>query len=302
MTTTITQEQGFNGFSPKIPRVITTSTLTQVTTAGWWNNNPINGETALNPQDLVCICYAYGTSSQATALFAVSISSGIVTLSLADADIVTPTTAGNVAIYNNTSGQLTQNIAALNNVANTSATPGTVRSIYGEITSTATTQTSGNLVGVRGSVTFVGSSTSAYIYGTQGKLIASGTLASGQFQAGVFGQLDIHAATINGGQLAPIWGDYGTTSGTLSDQTGLYGIAMTNTTAAVLQGQIYLYGGAQNLMYLNTNAGLSGVTYFKNAGTGSGSWGNGTPPTPTKVLKISVDGTAYYLPLVAQNT
>ena len=60
--------------------------------------------------------------------------------------------------------------------------------------------------------------------------------------------------------------------------------------------------GATNLMYLNTNAGLSGVTYFKTSGTGSGSWGNATPPTPSKVLTISVDGTTYYLPLVAQNT
>lgn len=182
-----------------------------------------------------------------------------------------------------------------------SATPGTIRALRGLITSTATVMTSGNLVGARGEADYVGAS-GGFIYGLQGKIIPTGTLSGSSWNAGVFGQLDISGATINAGQVAPIWGDYGTTSGTLTNQTGLYGIAMTNTTAAVLAGQLYLYGGAQNLMLLETNVGLSGVTYFINAGTGSGSWGNATPPTPSKVLRISVDGTQYYLPLVAQNT
>ena len=210
-------------------------------------------------------------------------------------------TIGNIALFRDVNGSLEQNVAALNNVANASATPGTVRSIFGEITSTATTQTSGNLVGVRGAVNYVGAS-AGFLYGVQGKLVSTGTLSGSSWNAGIFGQLDISAATVNAGQLAPIWGDYGTTSGTLTDQSGLYGIAMTNTTAAVLAGQLYLYGGAQNLMLLQTNAGLSGVTYFKDAGVTAGSWGNATPPTPSKVLTISIDGTQYYLPLVAQNT
>ena len=183
----------------------------------------------------------------------------------------------------------------------TSATPGTVRAIVGSMTETATVMTSGNIVGVRGTVNMVGAS-GGFVYGVQGKVIPTGTLSGSEWTAGLFGQLDISNATINAGQAAPIWGDYGTTSGTLTNQTGLYGIAMTNTTAAVLAGQLYLYGGATNLMLLNTNAGLSGVTYFKNSGTSAGSWGNATPPTPSKVLQISVDGTLYYLPLVAQNT
>lgn len=182
-----------------------------------------------------------------------------------------------------------------------SATPGTIRSFIGSMTNSNTVMTSGNLVGVRGVVNYVGAS-GGFLYGTQGKLITTGTISGSSWNAGIFGQLDISSATINAGQMAPIWGDYGSSSGTLTDQSGLYGIAMTNTTAAVLQGQLYLYGGAQNLMLLETNSGLSGVTYFKNAGSSAGSWGNATPPTPTKVLKILVDGTAYYLPLVAQNT
>ena len=183
----------------------------------------------------------------------------------------------------------------------TSTTPGTVRALIGSMTQTATTMTSGNIVGARGVVTMVGAS-GGFIYGVQGKVIATGTLSGSEWTAGVFGQVDISGATINAGQVAPIWGDYGATSGTLSNQTGLYGIAMTNSTAAVLAGQLYLFGGATTLMLLNTNSGLSGVTYFKNSGVSAGSWGNATPPTPSKVLTISVDGTLYYLPLVAQNT
>ena len=182
-----------------------------------------------------------------------------------------------------------------------SATPGTVRALIGSMTQTATTMTSGNIVGVRGSVNMVGAS-GGFIYGAQGKVIATGTLSGSEWTAGVFGQLDISAATINAGQAATIWGDYGTSSGTLTNQTGLYGIAMTNTTAAVLAGQVYLYGGATNLFLLNTNAGLSGTTYFKAAGTSAGSAGDTSKCNATEVLQISVNGTTYYLPLFAQNT
>ena len=102
---------------------------------------------------------------------------------------------------------------------------------------------------------------------------------------------------------APIWGDYGATSGTLTNQTGLYGIAMTNTTAAVLAGQLYLYGGATRLNASKHKCWFIRRYLFQNVrGVSAGSWGNATPPTPTKVLQISVDGTLYYLPLVAQNT
>ena len=217
------------------------------------------------------------------------------------ASVNSAVTIGNIPVYSDIAGTVSQNVAALNNVPNASATPGTIRAIHGEMSSTISIQTSGNLVGVRGAVNYVGAS-GGFVYGTQGKIIPSGTLSGSSWNAGIFGQLDISAATINAGQMAPIWGDYGTSSHTLTNQTGLYGIAMTNTTAAVLAGQMYLYGGATNLMLLNTNSGLSGVTYFKDAGTTAGSWGNATPPTPSKVLTISVDGVQYYIPLVAQNT
>lgn len=298
MSRALTYETGYAAFSPRVERIVTSDTLAMVTTAGWLNDFISEGA-QISPVDKLLIAHDQGTSSAATDFFNMTIANGVYTLYLTTAGAVLPTVAGNIAVFYNTAGVVTENIAALNNVANSSATPGTVRSVWGEITSSATTQTSGNLVGVRGSVSMV-SASGGFLYGTQGKVIPTGTLSGSVWVAGLFGQLDISAATINAGQCAPIWGDYGSTSHTLTDQTGLYGIAMTNTTAAVLQGQVYLYGGAQNLMLLNTNSGLSGVTYFKTAGSSSGSWGN--TPTVSKVLKISVDGTAYYIGLCPQNS
>lgn len=113
MTTTITQEQGYTGLALKIPRVVTTSTITQVTTAGWWNNNPVSsGQPALNPQDLICICYSFGTSSQNTEIFSVSIgANGVVTLSVSSTMIVLPTIANHIATYTNTTGTLSEDPA-----------------------------------------------------------------------------------------------------------------------------------------------------------------------------------------------
>ena len=111
MTTVITREQGYAGFSPEIVRIVTTSTLTQVTTAGWYNNSPISGE-SLSNVDVVLICYAYASSAQATELFSVSISAtGVVTLVLAESSVVLPTIANHIATYTNTSGGLSEDPA-----------------------------------------------------------------------------------------------------------------------------------------------------------------------------------------------
>lgn len=269
------------GVLPSDIKMTTTDNLGTITTAGYLNAANLMG-ISIGPANIIYAFYSWNISSNSGTfgVFTVSVSNGIITLALKSETLVGPTVVS---------------------TAVTSATPGTIRSLVGSLTQTATVMTSGNIVGVRGVVNMVGAS-GGFIYGVQGKVVVTGTLSGSEWTAGVFGQLDISAATINAGQIAPIWGDYGTTSGTLTNETGMYGIAMTNTTAAVLAGQLYLYGGATNLMLLQTNAGLSGVTYFITSGTSAGSWGNATPPTPSKVLRISVDGTAYYLPLVAQNT
>src|SRR6185503_993849 len=175
-----------------------------------------------------------------------------------------------------------------------SATPGTIRALVGKFSGTATTMTSGNLVGVRGEVDYVGAS-GGFLYGVQGKLIPTGTLSGSSWNAGVFGQLDISAATVNAGQTACIWGDYGTTSGTISDASGMRGIAMTNTTAAVLNAQDYRYGNATYLLEL---AGAGGtLNYYAAAGTSGGSAGDAAHCAAQQVIKIEINGVAAYIPV-----
>jgi hypothetical protein len=180
----------------------------------------------------------------------------------------------------------------------TSATPGTVRTIYGQNIANST-MTSGNLVGVRGEVSATAAS-GGYLYGAQGKLIASGALSGSVWGAGVFGQLDMSSATINAGQVAPIWGDWGTTSGTETDMTGARGIVMTNTTDAILNAQDYRYGNATYLLEL---AGAGGtLNYYADAGTSAGSAGDATKCAAQKVIKIEINGVAAYIPVFTQNS
>jgi hypothetical protein len=314
------------GVNPAIVRIYTGDDLTVITTTGYFlgtqsaNLQAINAgpwewayDANGNITDLCLIFYAtdqigFFTYDVATDSFVSLADNGNLSYTLPNGDIFVGNASniatgvavtGVVAITNTGVTSLVAPIAISDTTS--SATPGTIRSFFSTMNGTATTMTSGNLVGVRGEVAYV-SASGGFLYGVQGKIIPTGTLSGSSWNAGVFGQLDISGATINAGQVAPIWGDYGSASGTLTNQTGLYGIAMTNTTAAVLEGQLYLYGGATNLMLLNTNAGLSGTTYFKAAGTSSGSAGYASGCNATEVLQISVNGTTYYLPCFAQNS
>lgn len=163
-----------------------------------------------------------------------------------------------------------------------SATPGTIRAVKGLEVSSNATVASGNLVGVRGEVDMVGAS-GGFFYGTQGKVIPTGTLSGSSWTAGVFGQFDISAATVNAGQMAPIWADYGATSGVLTDVTGLRMFAGTNTTAAVLNAMDYRYGKASALFELAGDAG----TYI--------TAGAATPGGDLKKIAITIDGVIHYI-------
>lgn len=166
--------------------------------------------------------------------------------------------------------------------ATASATPGTIRAFKGLITSSNTTVTTGNLVGLRGEVDYVGAS-GGFFYGVQGKLIPTGTLSGSSWSAALFGQLDWHAATINAGQVACVWADMGATSGTATDVTGLRMFAGTNTTAATANSMIYLYGKTSNLLELDAN----GSTYI--------SAGGATASGTIKKIAILIEGVQYYL-------
>lgn len=233
-----------------------TDTYTTITTAGYITAQE-QSVWDLQATDIVNI--VYGNNS--IAILQPSLSSGVVTLvNLLDA------ITGPASISTSTS----------------SATPGTIRAIKGVMTGTATTMTSGNLVGVRGEVDCVGAS-GGFLYGAQGKVISTGTLSGSSWTAGVFAQFDISAATINAGQTAPIWADYGTSSGTITSATGMRMFAGTNTTAATLNAMIYLYGKTSNLFELDAN----GSTYI--------STGGATASGTIKKIAILIEGVQYYL-------
>lgn len=100
---TVTFEQG-TGFAPRIVRIVTNSTLAQVTAAGWYKNLPPN---QLVPSDKVEVYYSSGSSLAANAFFDVAISAlGVVTLSVAESNIILPVVSGDFANFSGTSGAL----------------------------------------------------------------------------------------------------------------------------------------------------------------------------------------------------
>ena len=275
-STIVTDIAGQSGIIPRTVYINTNASLSDVTTLNFLKNSESQGF-SYKPTDLFYVSY-YGDVSQ---LFTCTITDSGITLVPA---YITPS---------NTSGQV---ISA----STSSATPGIIRALTGNMTSTATVMTSGNIVGVRGSVTCVGAS-GGFIYGTQGKVISTGTLSSSVWVSGLFGQLDVSSATITSGQLAAVWADYGTTA-SAGTYAGARLYAGTNTTAAILNSNLYLYGAATNIFELVDNNALSGPTYFVNAGTSAGSAGDTSKCNASKVLKITVNGTNYWIPLFASNS
>lgn len=272
---------GLQGVNPRRVQFVATDDLATVTTAGYLNRlGQVLLGFNLSPLDIVDMIYSYNatTNSGTYAEFLVAIASnGTITLSLQEANLIGP---------------------AIVPASTSSATPGTIRALTGAMTETATTMTSGNLVGVRGSVNYVGAS-GGFLYGTQGKLIPTGTLSGSSWNAAVFGQFDISAAIVNAGQTAALWGDYGATSGTISNASGMRGVAMTNTTAAVLNAQDYRYGNATYLMEL---AASGTPNYYLAAGTSAGSAGDAAHCAAQQVIKIEINGAAAYIPVFTQNT
>lgn len=250
---------------PSLIYILTNDSYATVTTTGYLTSSKQEGFTYSNNQ--MALVY---TSDQGPVWLKVAITYSGATIQNTVISLVAPDAQGNGTPFVNT-------------VPQTSATPGTVRAITGSITETVSVMTSGNLVGARGSVSYVGAS-GGFLYGVQGKLIPTGTLSGSSWNAGVFGQLDISAATINAGQTAAIWGDMGATSGTITNATGMRMFAGTNTTAATLNSMIYLYGKTSNLFELAAN----GSSYISSGGSGA-------PSGTIKKIAITIEGVQYYL-------
>jgi len=102
---------------------------------------------------------------------------------------------------------------ALTATSATEVTTGTVRALIGQVTASGTNMTNPLLTGVRGLVTLSGTTTgsaSAYMYGTQGKFICTGTMNdAANWATGVYAQLDLSAGVYTAAQIAGLWVDMG---------------------------------------------------------------------------------------------
>lgn len=166
---------------------------------------------------------------------------------------------------------------------------GTVRGVYGKVTASHAAIASGLVTGVRGEITLSGTNSAggAYFYGTQGKLIVTGTMNHADSRlCGLMAQLDISSCTLTTGQLSALWVDAGgTATGAGGGQFNL--IRVQNTTAATPNAQIFMYGKASFGFDLYANGGgwcSSGGT--PGACTGATGW-----------IKIQVEGATRYIPL-----
>ena len=211
-------------------------------------------------------------------------------IKIADNHVVTAIEIGTCTTALTTDAPITSTCAATAAVGvtgtQTSATPGTVRGIYGKETTHSST-TSGNVVGVRGEVTCGGSvSSTATLYGSQGKLImGSNTISTNSYVCGLFGQMDVSGATVStadSGLVAPICCDI-QGAGTGDWQLTLfYGGHMA---AGFLHSLMTLKGKSDYVFDLGTNSSTRSMRTTTNV-TGAGGW-----------LRILVDGNIRYINL-----
>lgn len=307
------------GVAPRIVQIVSSDNLATVSAAGYLNEQgQVLQGLQVSPTDEIHMIYSYvaATNSGTFGVFTPSFSAGVITLVLfsnaGEVSLIGAAVNGNLPKFSGTTGDIADSGIAATSVivssnasgqtisaSSASATPGTIRALVGSFTESATTMTSGNVVGVRGVVNCVGAS-GGFIYGVQGKIISTGTLSGSLWAPAVFGQLDVSAATINGAQVAAIWGDWGATGATATDLSGCRGIVFTNTTANVLNAQDYRYGNATYLLEL---AGAGGtLNYYAAAGTSAGSAGDATHCAAQQVIKIEINGVAAYIPVFTQNT
>lgn len=263
-----TTQSGLIGVLPSIAYIQTTDTEAQVLAAGYLNQSVQSGLAAFTLPCMACVSTVASAGAQPVAGWydvTYTPNSGV-------------PQGGNWSLVSDVHAA-----PALFTATTSSATPGTERAITGQMIDTATVVTSGNLVGVRGEVDMVGAS-GGFFYGCQGKVIPTGTLSGSSWTAGLFGQLDWHAATINAGQVACVWADMGATSGTATNVTGLRMFAGTNTTAATANSMIYLYGKSTNLFELTG----SSSTYISSGGSGA-------PSGTVSKIAITIDGVTNYI-------
>jgi hypothetical protein len=214
--------------------------------------------------------------------------------------ITGPTLTGGVSLTG------TGNISQTDTITGASAT--TRRATYVKLTLTpATTQevaAGGSLAAIRGEINQTTGKifTDGFLYGVQGKSVFAGTMAevSAARLTGVLGQTDISGATITLGQVSAVWADLQGTSPTLTVNDQVYVLRVTNSMNVSAQAFLLTYGKCDYFL----EAGASGNTadWYATAGTGANSAALAGGGIASKVLKVNVMGTDYWIPLFSSNS
>lgn len=115
-----------SGIIPATKKMVTTDNLATITTANYLNSKVLQGF-EVSPSDILLVEYSWNEQSKSGTfgLFTVSSSGGILTLSeyqsVSGVNATLPTTTGNLAVFSNTSGDISQNAATAVNVGNIQA-------------------------------------------------------------------------------------------------------------------------------------------------------------------------------------
>jgi hypothetical protein len=153
-------------------------------------------------------------------------------------------------------------------------------------------------VGVRGAVTAATGAnlTGGYFYGTQGKAItgtATINVGSGDF-SGVYGQLDVTGGTITSGHVAPLESNlYGAQSGTHGAAVPIDLLYMEHAAGGVIRDAIHLFGKMDYVLNFESNSDL---------GYAVSTTCQPAAISTTGAIRIIVDGTEKFIPLVAKGT
>lgn len=182
----------------------------------------------------------------------------------------------------------------------TSATPATERLLYSTITASPTGNTfaigtGGSLAGVRGefNVPTGKTMTDGFGYGAQGKSVFTGVLAevSAARVTGVLGQTDTTGATLTAGQVSAVWADL---QGDATN-TQTFPLRVTNSMSVDARALGFFYGTATYLFEVSDAASAKFVE--TTAGTGAGECAQTGGLVASKALKITANGTEYWIPL-----
>lgn len=113
----VTEFAGQAGVTPRLVRIICDNSFSEITAAGFLNNNAANVGISFLTSDFVFVSYT-GGNNMFTLSFATD---GVITMVAEGSDIALPTIANHLAVFLNTSGKLGEDVATAINSGNIQA-------------------------------------------------------------------------------------------------------------------------------------------------------------------------------------